>query len=102
LSALAGAVAPELIEIVKTTSATLPAIRAVWILDVIIGSGEPQLAIIVELAPGSVPSQLAPALMIQVQTRLAKGEYVDCLPLLPGMPLLETARKLASPVFAWS
>jgi hypothetical protein len=40
--------------------------------------------------------------MTQVQTRLAKGEYVDCLPLLPGMPLLETARKLASPVFAWS
>lgn len=99
LSSPSGAVPPHLIETLKTTAATLPAIRSAWILDLQIGAGAPHAGIVLEQIAGADPKALVPAVMSPLQALLAKGEYLDCLPLPPGHELLQAARAAAPPVF---
>jgi hypothetical protein len=90
----------ELADLVMTTAAGLPQIRAVWILDATIGNAPPHRMVVVEHAVGVDPQSFVPALMERLQTVLGNGEYLDCLPVPSGHGLVGAARATARPLFS--
>jgi hypothetical protein len=99
VTSLRRAASPDFLAAIAVAARNLAEVEAIWFVELTIGRGAPHPAIIIQHVPGASPDQFVPPIMTTVQGFLGHNEYVDCLPLARGRPLLDQARAAGSAVF---
>jgi hypothetical protein len=96
--------APEqaLLDALWRAAAAQPSVESAYLVEIVIGQGQPHLLAGIEFAPAPEPEALDVAMRTMVDTvnsQAQPGGYVDFMVLVPEQPMAAQVRELGLPVY---
>ena len=89
----------SLVSEVKKQSEAHPEITAAYIVEGVIGNGEPHTVIALQMTAGASVNQVIPPIAESIQKILFEGEYVDFYPIFPQDEMTKLLPQYGPPVY---